>query len=81
MHGGGFFCCLGVLREILAPGARYEDEKTSKLRTEHADGLAIETMSDMASMNDRGKTFPEIAEWIEANLLMARSTERAASGN
>ena len=74
------FCCLGVLldtevsfdwewdefRECWTingeaghlPGVQFNDEFELDVREEDA----------LAGMNDSGKTFPEIADWIEENL-------------
>lgn len=65
----GAYCCLGVLREIQEPGARYHYEGTSELRPEHNGGLTWEQMDHLANaMNDKGVSFSEIADWIETNL-------------
>lgn len=71
---GGRMCCLGVLRDVMEPGASYEDEETIYLRSEHCpSGLIDGHRSILAHMNDgtnsyHQHSFAEIADWIEANL-------------
>lgn len=71
----GKMCCLGVLREIIEPGARYEDEKTIRLAEGHEAGLTSDQRLDLADMNDghgpfsgNRQTFAQIADYIEAKL-------------
>jgi hypothetical protein len=66
------YCCLGVLCEVMgvkADGVLY-DGCTSYIspRTQNVAGLRAKDQSRLSSMNDRGDTFPEIADWIETNL-------------
>lgn len=70
------FCCLGVLREIVEPNVLYgsyrdqteEKENTVQLDNKHAKGLTLMEASILGGMNDEGKTFPEIADYIEQNI-------------
>lgn len=71
----GKMCCLGVLREIIEPGARYEDEKTIRFEERHEAGLDSGQRIHLADMNDghgpfigNRQTFAQIADYIEANL-------------
>jgi hypothetical protein len=72
-------CCLGVLARI--QGAKVsrgvlriggEDVRPRNaaqyLASPFACGLHRATQAKLASMNDGGKTFPEIADYIEKNL-------------
>ena|SRR5688572_11090021 len=77
----GGFCCLGVLCEILPDNSKEKIGESRELyayfshsstlppeiqnRAEIPDGVSgtLSTMND-----DQRKTFPEIADWIEANL-------------
>lgn len=66
----GHYCCLGVLAEVagvfLDPDGK--PQRAGHLR-DHYDILDQETQSDLWRMNDNhGKSFPEIADWIEKNL-------------
>ena len=60
-------CCLGVLGEVcgipFVPGNGYlwEDGEQGQL-------LDFEEQDKLADMNDGGKSFTEIADYIEANL-------------
>lgn len=69
--GGAGYCCMGVLCEIvdgLPPfkGQVFPTETTWKT----CGGLELMGLENTLSlMNDQeGKTFPEIAQWIEENL-------------
>lgn len=62
------FCCLGVLLEVSWHGDwEWADDY---LPTEA--GVAFDVpygdQEGLANMNDGGRTFDEIADWIEANL-------------
>lgn len=66
-------CCIGVLAEVQGmPWSRMgptdSDLQTSWLPTGYRGGLSTDQMNDLANMNDGGKTFPEIADYIEENL-------------
>ena len=64
---GGYYCCLGVLRKIDNPSVGNDAEILPK---EYQDelGLTVEIQQQLASMNDDGKTFKEIASWIRKHL-------------
>lgn len=75
-------CCLGVLCDILpqysvaAGGGTYVSPRgawlsgdTLNLDTgKYVAGLSRQDAGTLASMNDQGVSFEEIADWIEANL-------------
>lgn len=82
-NGGLGFCCLGVLADVADPtawgtppehagGIRYfagvySGALPADLRTEV--GLPEEAERTLIALNDKeGKTFPEIAAWIEQNI-------------
>jgi hypothetical protein len=77
LHDGISFCCIGVGGHILGISREELQSKASYLGanadTEKVLG-PLEKLSDLkarqrlASMNDDGKSFSEIADWIEANL-------------
>jgi hypothetical protein len=71
------FCCLGVLAHecVPEPWERtdhpwYPEELTlpRELKTFEELGLDRRTHGILTTMNDEGKTFDEIADWIEENL-------------
>ena len=64
------YCCIGVLREIIEPRARYSTEETSLLEGEHhrIANLSNAKSNRLAGMNDSGKTFRQIAAWIRKHL-------------
>lgn len=77
----GRMCCLGVLREILAPGSeeKAEDGDAEYLSDSMSAQAGIEpydayreelegVQRTLARMNDSGDSFAKIADWIEANL-------------
>jgi len=72
------WCCLGVLCDINTD-SYWEKSDTAAYTVDncrffpdesHLDqaGLSVRSGDKLAWMNDRGKTFPEIADWIEKNL-------------
>lgn len=67
---GEAYCCLGVLRELIAPGSTDTSEDSEHLSDAHSDqaGLTNEHQLILAGKNDSGVGFPQIADWIEANL-------------
>ena len=79
MYGGEWGnCCLGRLCHVLSVPAMpsVEDEKTRTFNgcsalpspsIMYTVGI-LETVDILAHMNDSGKTFKEIADWIETNL-------------
>ena len=71
---GPKFCCLGVLAEVLEiPKVRegevylYKDRGSMILTSEEYSkvGISERMASDLMAMNDSGKTFEEIAEYID----------------
>src|ERR1051325_9041929 len=68
------FCCLGVLREVAAKnGVRIRRAMTSdpldQVDARQLAALSYENQRRLSRMNDdAGKTFPEIADWLEANI-------------
>lgn len=82
-YGGLGFCCLGVLADVADPTAwgpppeheggtrhfagAYSGTLPDDLMTEV--GLTYDAERMLIAMNDKeGKTFPEIAAWIEENI-------------
>lgn len=70
---GEAYCCLGVLHRIVYgkdPGSAWygyssdSEESGAIVKRELPDGVR----GSLIDMNDGGKTFPEIADYIEANL-------------
>lgn len=71
----GGLCCIGVLGKML--GAT-EDELHRHRHSIFFDGMSVKycdprnfgsaTRKHLAAMNDSGKSFAEIADWIEQNL-------------
>lgn len=78
LREGDQFCCLGVLCDVM--GARWSslgdayvdgDDLQSFLlsdRLRQRIGLSDAAQSVLYGMNDSGRPFPEIADYIEANL-------------
>lgn len=72
----GEYCCLGVLCDITAPAKWHkeadgtwhfgDDDSWSSPPTDLLPTLKANSLIDLN--DDDGKTFPEIADWIEANL-------------
>ena len=59
LHRDNKFCCLGVLCQITTGKMGYEQtRKHFPVKMEH----------DLIGMNDDGKSFAEIADYIERNL-------------
>jgi hypothetical protein len=88
---GDKFCCLGVLCDLVDPNGWVSPGPTSRwahsidftsllpLSIARSAGLEYDTkLDDLMSMNDRGKPFVEIADWIEAN-IPAESDSTGAS--
>jgi hypothetical protein len=81
LRKGNSFCCLGVLCDVMgAEWDKGEDDLNATLNGEKQDyylapeALAVVGMTDkeqevLYGMNDNeGKTFPQIADYIEENL-------------
>lgn len=74
------FCCLGVLAHIASPVPWRRDNSSSSVYLFDGDpallpesfrrkvGLDEEAQDKLISMNDNGKRFKTIANWIEKNL-------------
>lgn len=74
------FCCLGVLCDTINPNGwepapgRYRfvgSGEPNEFRTcdfKHHDILDLDAENVLVRMNDSGKSFAEIADWIEENL-------------
>lgn len=67
------YCCLGVLQDVCAKGGLVIDEAADSfyLHRSQADEqleLSKETQSELAKMNDGGKSFAQIADFIEQTL-------------
>jgi hypothetical protein len=72
LSGGGYFCCLGVLRDIAFKGEHcsVQGDYANLLSRDiqKRAGLKKGTQNVLARMNDAGKTFKQIANWIRSNL-------------
>lgn len=73
------FCCLGVLCDVMgstwdehgtaeSPDGRFRSAYLLAHELKDAIGLSDFRQSILFEMNDCGKSFPEIADYIEANL-------------
>lgn len=73
------FCCLGILACI--QGARWEDDNRPIINGERANhkkggwlderfsgGLSLDVQNTLSHMNDGGKSFLQIADYIEEHL-------------
>lgn len=73
-QGGARYCCMGVLCEIVdgippMGDAVFPTERTWKTCEMLPEVELMELEAILSRMNDEeGKTFPEIAQWIEENL-------------
>lgn len=77
------FCCLGVLCDVLDPSQWLTDDESygdwsfrepnaydyPDISTYRKTGMMSEQGRHLAEMNDAGKSFAEIADWIEKNVL------------
>ncbi len=62
------FCCLGVAREVFPALNSTADHDLLSRSALDLLGLTTSHQHKLASMNDEGRGFDEIADWIEANL-------------
>lgn len=66
------YCCLGVLHKVKfaeEPPVMYQLPSSGILPDVDVDDYPLQNPSQLlADMNDSGKTFSEIADWIEENL-------------
>ncbi len=67
LRHGGRYCCLGVLCDVQSKKALsgLKSLGTSQLPPRWAAGLTKEQMSELAKLNDTGKSFDKIADHIE----------------
>ena len=67
MESFGSYCCLGVLRKIMHPTSKKTAPSEDILCPSHAieAGLHVRSQRKLTELNDEGKTFPEIAAFIE----------------
>ena len=80
LRGDGGHCCLGVLCDLANPSGWHLDDCTEEDRHALGEenelgsngreefGLTNEQEALLINMNDKGKSFAEIADYIEANL-------------
>ena len=78
LNKDGAFCCLGVLCEIahklgVVSKKQYEnvflyDDDSLSLPLKVSEWSELESQYELASMNDRGESFTQIADYIE-NIL------------
>lgn len=75
LHDSGSFCCIGVLATVqgvdFKADSRFQerdDIQTSWLPPSLRAGLDLDMMNRLANMNDEGKTFAEIADYIEKEI-------------
>jgi hypothetical protein len=76
-RGRVWYCCLGVLAEIAEP-EMLRKERSSFVFYNHTGYLRLpsgewvlltaDTQRELGRMNDDGKSFAEIADWIEKNV-------------
>lgn len=61
----GAMCCLGVLCHIQGADVILLPQEQVPHGTRYAAGIGLTAMQRLASMNDSGKSFPEIADYIQ----------------
>lgn len=61
----GRYCCLGVTYHLIDPNIY---PRCLPPGWEDRTGISLDAETHLIHMNDNGKTFDEIANWIEANL-------------
>lgn len=85
LHDGEGFCCLGVLYDVTHDGDWENpwDERLSEFSPAwYTDGgsvgyygygmMPVKLVNALCSQNDAGRSFDQIADWIEANVEAAR---------
>jgi hypothetical protein len=78
LRRGTQFCCLGVLCDLVSKNEwEVTDSNIFRFRgvrgflpgeLRDGAGISVGEENDVANMNDNGKSFAEIADYIEANL-------------
>lgn len=70
LRASGAYCCLGVLCRVAKIPIARDGRSVSKSRDYWpiAEIVGGQTMNRLMGMNDQGSSFPEIADYIEANL-------------
>ena len=63
----GLYCCLGVLCEVQGRSDDWRKWNIHPFENDQGPITFAQAMP-LADMNDTGKSFPEIADYIEANL-------------
>ncbi len=70
-----YFCCLGVLRYLIDPESSLENDEGQYLHELHCEISGLQPGTSygdeqgcLTRMNDSGRTFHEIADYIEKNL-------------
>ena len=75
LRDGTGFCCIGVLADVV--GVEWEKQvwqdgeaffEMGGDEPVRAVGVPVPTQAALVAMNDHGKSFAEIADYIEANL-------------
>lgn len=64
----GAYCCLGVLRSVMHPGSSKVEDNYLCLEHQKEAGLTLSLQQRLGDMNDRGKSFSHIADWIQKHL-------------
>jgi len=65
------YCCLGVLQTLYPfqlTHASDGDEYIEDANARHVCGLEFSAQEELARMNDSGVKFPDLADYIDANL-------------
>lgn len=68
LSNNGRFCCLGVAKEICSIEKASDGIELLNVGAAEALGLPYYVQCDLSGMNDSGRTFAEIADYIEGNL-------------
>lgn len=62
------YCCIGVLCDVMGMQKGKIECFDGLVDWQTVGGMRVETASSLASMNDTGSSFTEIADYIEANI-------------
>ena len=70
LENDGKYCCLGVIRKIIDSNSGLSAYDEEFLHPDHEKicGLNYAQQIELAKMNDSGKTFEEIADYIEKEM-------------